>query len=150
MHQSTKTYGHEVGLSACFRQHKATSHCNRLHGYALAVSLKFQAVSLDERNWVMDFGGLKPVKALLEDLFDHKLLVAFDDPHLGYLRGLEALGLADLVVMKAVGCEAFAEHIYFEVRQWMMRSSYYPRVVLVSVEVREHGANSAIYVGSES
>lgn len=150
MYQSTKTYGHEIGLSACFRQWRAQSHCNRLHGYALAVILKFEATALDKRNWVMDFGGLKPVKALLERTFDHKLLVAEDDPHLCDLQALAAMGLADIVVMKAVGCEAFAERVYFEVRQWLRTEGHYPRVDLVSAEVREHGANSAIYVGSQS
>ena len=34
--RSTKTYGHEEGLSCCFRQWRAThSHCRLLHGYAL-------------------------------------------------------------------------------------------------------------------
>ncbi|SVB70610.1 uncharacterized protein METZ01_LOCUS223464, partial [marine metagenome] len=29
MYQSTKTYGNEVGLSCCFRQWRADSHCNK-------------------------------------------------------------------------------------------------------------------------
>ena len=35
MYQSTKTYGNDVGLSCTFRQWKADSHCNKLHGYSL-------------------------------------------------------------------------------------------------------------------
>ena len=41
---STKTYGHEVGLSCAFRQHKADSHCAKLHGYALSVKVEFEAM----------------------------------------------------------------------------------------------------------
>jgi len=80
MYLSTKTFGHELGLSAAFRQWKADSHCRFLHGYALAVKFTFAAEELDVRNWVVDFGGLKGLKQILEDTFDHKTLVASDDP----------------------------------------------------------------------
>ena len=30
-----------------------------VHGYSLGFKLVFECDSLDERNWVMDFGGLK-------------------------------------------------------------------------------------------
>lgn len=142
---STKTYGHEVGLSCCFRQHKATSHCNLLHGYAISVRLEFQASNLDDRNWVVDFGGLSQVKDFLKQQFDHTLLVASDDPMIDELCGLQGLGLADVRVLPAVGCEAFAAYIFDHVEQWLSAGFDRYRVALHSVEVREHGANSAIY-----
>lgn len=140
---STKTFGHELGLSCCFRQHGAThSHCSLLHGYAIAVSLEFQATNLDEKNWVADFGGLKQVKQFLQETFDHKLLVAQDDPHLDQLTMLSGLDLAHVVVLPAVGCEAFAAYVGEKV-QAMMVTQYGFRVRLTKCEVREHGANSA-------
>ena len=144
---STKTYGHEVGLSAAFRQWRADSHCRYLHGYALAVKLVFEAPELDVRNWVVDFGSLKSLKGWLEDQFDHKTLVAEDDPALSTFRVMEAQGLCQLRVVPAVGCEKFAEMIFGAVEVWLADNGYAPRVRLVSVEVREHGANSAIYKG---
>ena len=57
--KSTKTYKTSKGLSCCFRQFKANSHCQYLHGYSLEISVEFEAKNLDERNWVVDFGGLK-------------------------------------------------------------------------------------------
>ena len=39
--------------------------------------------------WVMDFGGLKPIKAWLEDLFDHTLLINEDDPALQFFQEME-------------------------------------------------------------
>ena len=39
---STKTYGPEAGFSVCYRQWKADTHCNKLHGYALGFHLEFQ------------------------------------------------------------------------------------------------------------
>lgn len=147
MYASTKTYGHEVGLSACFRQWRAESHCRFLHGYALAVKFVFETTELDVRNWVVDFGSLKSLKGWLEDTFDHTLLVALDDPMKDELCQLAGLGLARAVVVPATGCEAFAELIYGATEVWLKDNGYSPRVRLDSVEVSEHGANSAIYKG---
>ena len=145
VHQSTKTYGHELGLSAAFRQWRAESHCRFIHGYALAVKVVFEATEIDVRNWVVDFGSLKSFKGLLEDTFDHKLLVAADDPMLVELQALEKLGLAQIRILPAVGCEKFAEYIFDVLGVWLIDNGYSPRVWLRSVEVKEHGANSAIY-----
>jgi len=142
---STKTYGHDLGLSAAFRQWRAASHCSRIHGYALRVRLEFEAEELDGNNWVMDFGGLKQIKAWLESQFDHKLLVAADDPALRDLINLQTLGLADIVIIPATGCEAFANMVFKYVDAWLDEHGHTPRVRLSSVEVCEHGANSAIY-----
>lgn len=149
MHQSTKSYGHDVGLSACFRQWRAASHCRFLHGYALAVSFKFEAQELDANGWVVDFGSLKTLKAVLQNHFDHKLVVAQDDPKLADFLEMESLGIAQVVVLHdGVGCEAFAKFIHGLTLLWLEANKYSPRVRLVSVEVREHGANSAIYLGA--
>lgn len=145
MFKSTKTYGHDIGLSCCFRQWRAKSHCAQFHGYAIAVRLEFEADELDDRNWVVDFGGLKAVKEMLQNNFDHKLLVAEDDPLKDEICTLAGYGLADVVVLPAVGCEMFAKFIFDWVDNWLTWQK--PRVRLASVEVREHGANSAIYTG---
>lgn len=141
-YRSTKTYGPELGLSACFRQWRADSHCRLLHGYALAFRFEFEADELDHRNWVVDFGGLKQLKTNLVNYFDHKLIVAADDPSLPMFVQLDKNALAELVVIPKVGCEAFAQ------LGWKLaRDCVPPRVRVVSCEVREHGANSAIYMG---
>jgi len=147
MYKSTKKYGHDVGLSAVFRQHRAThSHCSKLHGYALAVKLVFGCAELDDKNWVMDFGGLKYIKKFLTNTFDHKMIVAEDDPMLPAFRMFHDQGIADLVTMPNVGCEAFAKYIFDFVEAFIRHSVQTERVWIESVEVMEHGANSAIYV----
>lgn len=145
--KSTKTYGHEIGLSAAFRQWRAESHCRFLHGYALAVRFEFEADELDARNWVVDFGSLKSLKGWLEQTFDHKTVVAYDDPAMDWFVEAERLGLIELIILPATGCEKFAEIIYGATEVWLRDNGYAPRVRLASVEVREHGANSAIYTG---
>lgn len=147
MHVSTKTFGHAIGLSACFRQWRADSHCNLLHGYALAVHLEFQASALDTRNWVCDFGSLKSFKSWLEDTFDHKLLVAEDDPELLTFRALETRKLAQLRVVPATGCEAFAQQIFEYGERWLVDNGCAPRVQMRLVRVSEHEGNSATYYG---
>ena len=147
MMQSTKRYGHEQGLSCCFRQHNAKSHCHFLHGYAIAVKLVFQASVLDDNGWVVDFGALKPIKQFLTDTFDHKLLVAQDDPHLDHMCELAAYGIADVLVVERIGCEAFAIMVFTFANQWLVETKRAPYVKLVSCEISEHAGNSAIYIG---
>lgn len=146
MFKSTKTFGHDLGLSAAFRQWRADSHCKLIHGYALAITLTFEADELDVRNWVVDFGSLKSFKQQLVDTFDHKLLVAEDDPMIEEIMRLkDVFGIADVVEVPATGCEAFAKLIYECAAIWLKDAGYTPRVRMHSVEVKEHGANSAIY-----
>jgi 6-pyruvoyltetrahydropterin/6-carboxytetrahydropterin synthase len=145
VYRSTKTYGHGEGLSCCFRQWRATdSHCRLIHGYALAFRFVFATNRLDERNWCFDFGGLKPVKEWLKHMFDHTMLVAMDDPERARFEDLHRLGLVDLRLLPAVGCEATARHVFDHVEEFA-RTQTGGRVWLESVEVSEHAGNSASY-----
>ena len=146
-YQSTKTYGHNIGLSACFRQpHANHSHCRFLHGYSLAFRFTFQAAELDERNWVVDFGGLKPLKKWLEDTFDHKVVLDENDPMMYHFETLQTVGVAELTVLNGVGVEMFAKHAY-NFADKLVREMTDNRCWVISVECMEHGANSAIYYG---
>jgi 6-pyruvoyltetrahydropterin/6-carboxytetrahydropterin synthase len=157
---STKTYGNDRGLSCCFRQWRSThSHCSLLHGYSIGVRIVFECDSLDDRNWVMDFGGLKEFKKWLEHMFDHTLLIAEDDPHLEKFQSLSNIGmlnapnytaLFDLRIVPGVGCERFAELAHNKLSEILDKDRtsgklLNPTVRVKSVEVFEHGANSAIY-----
>jgi 6-pyruvoyltetrahydropterin/6-carboxytetrahydropterin synthase len=53
-----------------------------LHGYSLAFKFTFGCSDLDNKNWAVDFGGLKPLKQWLEDTFDHKTVIDSEDPHM--------------------------------------------------------------------
>lgn len=138
---STKTFGHELGLSCCFRQWRAESHCNQLHGYALSFRFEFGCSELDDKNWVQDFGGFDKLKKELLETFDHKTVIATDDPELALLMDLNHAGVADVVTMEQVGCEAFAKYAY-DMAVELLEDE---RVFVVCCEVREHGANSASY-----
>ena len=143
---STKTYGHNIGLSACFRQPNAHSHCKFLHGYSLQFKFVFSCDSLDERNWVVDFGGLKPLKAWLENTFDHKVVLDKEDPHMDAFVELQSKGLAELTLLNGVGVEKFAEHA-FNFANNLVKEMTNNRCYVVSCECAEHGAQPAIYEG---
>jgi 6-pyruvoyltetrahydropterin/6-carboxytetrahydropterin synthase len=146
----TKTYGHDLGLSSCFRQPFADSHCSEPHGYPLGFKFTFGAGVLDRNNWVIDFGGLKPVKQWLCDNFDHRMILSVTDPALDDFRLLyQKLGFRPINVLPFVGCEGFAQYTFSHVSKWL--SETFPldcqrrHLKLDEVEVREHGGNSAIY-----
>lgn len=143
--RSIKRYGHNEELSCAFRQWRAEhSHCRLVHGYALGFSFVFVCEELDERNWCFDFGGLKPVRTWLHEMFDHTLLVAADDPALDAFKRLEEQGLVALRVLPAVGCEAVAREVFVHVSRFVDETSN-GRVWLEHVEVSEHSGNSASY-----
>jgi 6-pyruvoyltetrahydropterin/6-carboxytetrahydropterin synthase len=142
---STKHYGHNIGLSAVFRQPNADhSHCHLLHGYSLAFTFTFGCTELDNKNWAVDFGGLKPLKAWLEDHFDHKVAVDASDPEMETMLMLQNLGLAEIRVFDGVGAEKFAEHAW-RFADTLIREATDNRCFCVRAECAEHGANSAIY-----
>ena len=142
---STKTYGHNIGLSAVFRQPNADhSHCHLLHGYSLAFRFTFGCSGLDNKNWAVDFGGLKPLKAWLEDNFDHKLCLDKGDPHLEEFKHLDNLNLAEIRLFAGVGAEKFAFHAW-KFADDLIKDATDGRCWCESVECMEHGANSAIF-----
>lgn len=141
MFYSTKII--ELG-SCAFRQPNADSHCRFLHGYRLTAKFWFASETLDQNNWVVDFGGLKELKKLLQKQFDHTTCISRTDPKLEQFKKLRDEGVCDLRIMDGVGIEKFAEwcHVAADnfvgvITQMRCRCS--------KVEVFEHENNSAIY-----
>jgi 6-pyruvoyltetrahydropterin/6-carboxytetrahydropterin synthase len=141
MFKSTKVI--ELG-SCAFRQPTATSHCKFLHGYRLTAKFWFEADSLDQNNWVVDFGGLKDLKMLLQDQFDHTTCVSVKDPKLPLFKQLFDEGVCDLRIMDGVGIEKFAEWCWTVADKHVVKITD-GRCKCVKVEVFEHENNSAIY-----
>lgn len=145
---STKTY-RQIGPVA-YRQWRADSHCNLIHGYALSFHFEFETDDLDARNWVMDFGGLKPLKDKLEEWFDHTLLVAVDDPQRDKLIELGRLGLAKITEVERTGCEGLADFLYRYINGVFLPDYgkvEADRIWCCKVEVRETDSNMAMRVG---
>ena len=141
--QSTKVI--ELG-SCAFRQWRATdSHCRHIHGYQLKAKIWFGCNTLDDRNWVVDFGGLKDLKAILQGYFDHTLTVAADDPALELFKELATGDVINLRVFEGgVGIEKTAEFVFILTQEYIKAASS-GRCWVNAVEVFEHADNSAVY-----
>lgn len=136
-----------ISLGSCaFRQWRAThSHCSKIHGYELRAKFYFAGPFLDGRNWIIDFGELDAIKDKLNEIFDHTLCVAADDPHLEDFKILNEKGVVDLRIFeRGVGAERVAE-VCFEVATEYLTSKYGQLRWVDKVEVFEHDRNSAIY-----
>ena len=112
VYKFTSTKEYVDAFPVAYRQWKADSHCNLIHGYSFNMKFYFGTDNLDVRNWCADYGGLKELKKILEDQFDHTLLVAEDDPELETYRLLEAKKMAKLTVLPRLGCEGLADMLY--------------------------------------
>ena len=159
---STKLYGPEEGLSIAYRQWRADRKsgkpagakytkdeipgCSAIHGYAMSFYFEFECKTLDARNWVVDFGAMRPLKDFLKETFDHTMLVALDDPHLEVYRNLYELGLCKLIEVDRTGCEGLAHFLYEYVNEIFLPDSYSDNsrdIHCRKVLVRETPSNSA-------
>ena len=146
---STKEY-HD-SFPCAYRQWRADSHCNLIHGYSFNMKFYFGTNDLDARNWAADYGGLKELKSVLESQFDHTLLVAEDDPELAFYKEMEQRKLATLTILPKLGCEGLADQLYKYVNgvyipdMWGQAES--KRLWCYRVEVRETQANMACREG---
>lgn len=145
---STKTYNQIAPLA--YRQWKSDSSCGIIHGYSLSFHFEFECDTLDVRNWCMDFGGLRPLKDFLQEHFDHRLLVAIDDPHIDWYREAQARGIAILTEVEKTGCEGLADYLYEYINTIFLPNygaAEAERIWCCKVEVRETDANMAMRVG---
>lgn len=140
--KSTKSF---YGFPCTHRQWKASSHCRFVHGYSRSFHFEFESHELTKEMWVMDFGGLKDVKAWLDHMFDHTFLVSEDDPFKDRFAELDKEGVIQMRVLPNAGMEGTAEFVYKKVNE-MIRDKTQKRVWITKVEVRENEKNSAIYI----
>jgi len=148
MYVSTKIFDN---YSVALRQHKAAhSHCQLLHGYALRFKVWFSSETLDDMNWVVDFGGFKDapigngLKSWMEDNFDHTLLIEKDDPYLDFFESAAMEGICKLKVMDRMGCESLAKMVHDKFNEVLSKTDA-GRCRVIRVECFENEKNSAIY-----
>jgi 6-pyruvoyltetrahydropterin/6-carboxytetrahydropterin synthase len=153
-YQSTKTFDN---YSVALRQWKAQhSHCQLLHGYAFIFKVWFEPVDtnngnggLDDMNWVVDFGGFKDtpigngLKAWMDYMFDHTLLIEKDDPYLDLFQSMNP-EICHLRVIDKMGAENLAKLVYNKFNEVLSKTDG-ARCKVVMVECFENNKNSAIY-----
>ena len=101
----------------------------------------------------MDFGDLKWVKKWLEDQWDHRMLIASDDPLLPEWERLHAVDGINLNVMDVgkgygPGIEASCKFVFDNINP-KIKELTNNRVWIDNVEIYEHEFNSAIYFNPE-
>lgn len=141
MFVSTKSY---FNYSCAHRQWRHPGHCAQIHGYDRSFHFYFAAKYLTETGFVMDFGQLKWLKTLLDEKFDHTLLINEDDPMLLTFELLQAGGAAKLVTLPNIGMEGTSRWLWSQVNDYIHKKES-GRVCCFKVETREHEKNSAFY-----
>lgn len=150
--KSTKSFG---PISTCHRNWMAASNENRdsrkcswIHGYSRRVKITFEG-DLDEFTWVQDFGDLKELKNMIEDAWDHKVLIASNDPMLDTILEMDRLNLIKVTVMDVTkgygpGIETSCKWVA-DIANNLVGTKSNGRVKVSKVEIWEHENNSAIW-----
>ncbi|MDT8911797.1 6-carboxytetrahydropterin synthase [Amycolatopsis sp. PS_44_ISF1] len=135
-------------LPCCHRSWAHEGKCAFLHGYERVFELEFSCSELEpDTGFVVDFGGLKEVRAALRDQFDHTTVIAEADPELPLFRELAAKGLLDLRVMPSPGMEGAAAWVY-DVASEIVRRTTGGRAWVSRVEARECRKNAVTLDGT--
>jgi 6-pyruvoyltetrahydropterin/6-carboxytetrahydropterin synthase len=131
-------------ISVAFRNWKADhSHCSLIHGYGIIPTVVFMSPTVDDRGWVMDYGGFKELRNRFEAAFDHKMVVAKDDPQRELFQQMHDAKVAEIVLIDRVSTENFASVMKGMTLEWMVEQNIRPEVSLQKVIVEEHHLNSA-------
>lgn len=143
---STKKIG---PISTGHRQWRDDGHCAYAHGYGRYVKLTFGCHTLDDRMWCVDFGELRWAKKFIEDQWDHRMLIASDDPLLDKWKEMDSLGGIHLNVMDVTkgwgpGIEASCKFLFDNLNPTVIKMTQ-GRCWIESIEIFEHEMNSAIY-----
>lgn len=139
---ATKSY---YNYPCAHRQWKHDGHCKFVHGYSRSFHFTFGSLTLTKEGFVVDYGDLKWLKHILDDLFDHTLLLNTDDPLLEDFKVLEKKGACLLRCLPyGVGMEGTAKYLC-ELADTRLRQQTEGRAWVISVEARENDKNSSTY-----
>ena len=137
----TKTYS---DLPCSHRAWRHSGHCRFVHGYSRSFTFHFAAREADDCGFVVDFSSLKPLKAILEHLFDHTTLINADDPELPTFRDLHDREIVDLRVVPHCGMEGSAV-LAWEIADALVRAQTGNRAWCFAVEARENVKNAVMH-----
>lgn len=145
--QSTKRIG---PISTGHRQWKAENHCRFIHGYGRYIEFLFEGEQ-DDKSWIVDFGGLKGIKKQIEEAWDHKTLIASNDPKLDLILQMEKEGLLAVTIMDidkghTPGIEGSCKWA-MDTFNPMIQEMTDGRCYIKQIRIWEHENNSALIVG---
>lgn len=121
--------------------------CASLHGYDRSFHFTF-AGDVDEMGWIFPFGELKLVKDWLEYYFDHTSVLPANDPRISSIPAemIEQGGIIGTlrVLPHGVSMEMSSVFVWEHVNAFINNLTS-GRVVVESIEIKEHERNSGIF-----
>lgn len=143
---SSITFDHNENFSCVFRNWKSTvEHQRFLHGYSLSIKIIFESKGLDDSNQNLNPDFINKIKAYLTDTFYYTTIISEDDPTLPYFNLLNRFGVIKLRTLPDVSLEKFSQQIYTAIAALMVEKNL-DRLILKTVEVREHQGASSLYI----
>ncbi len=76
---STKSFWN---FPCAHRQYRHDGNCHLVHGYSRSFHFVFGCKTFTKEGFVVDYGDLKDVKAHLDHMYDHTLVLDEEDPHM--------------------------------------------------------------------
>ena len=87
---STKSY---YNFPCAHRQYRHEGNCHLIHGYSRSFHFVFGIKSFTKEGFAVDYGDLKELKAHLDHMYDHTLVLDEEDPHMDTFKKLEQAGV---------------------------------------------------------
>jgi len=126
------------------RQHKHDGFCRSIHGHNWSFIIELGCYDLDEQGFVLDFGKMKFIKNILDENFDHTLVISQNDTNFDTFQDLAKKNLAKLTIIPN---DASAEGIALYVGGLIdnvIKQETNDRAYVKSIELFEDSKDSAI------
>lgn len=136
--------------------------CSYIHGYTKSFSIVFGCESLDEFQWVYDYGTtstgkertMTSIKKFIQETLDHGVTTDDQDPMLAKLFEMHELELIKLVVIpvkdgQSGSVEGLCRFMYNTFDPQLRRETN-NRVWIESITISEHHKNSSTYTREEA
>ncbi|NBX02235.1 6-carboxytetrahydropterin synthase [bacterium] len=125
------------------RQFRHEGRCAFIHGHNWSIEIEFACKQLDQRGFVVDFGGLGFLKTWIDENLDHACLFAQADPQReALLKNHPQLFKA--LVIESVSTEGIAQFL-FQTFDPMVRKEFGDRAWVQQIILHEDSKNSARY-----
>lgn len=140
--ESTKSFWN---YPCAHRQYRHDGNCALVHGYSRSFHFRFGAKELTKEGFVVDYGDLDELKAHLDDMYDHTLVLDDGDPFITHFKTLEMQGVLKIRTQPlGPGMEGTSHYLCMWADTWL-RQKTKGRAWIVSVEARENDKNSSMY-----
>jgi 6-pyruvoyltetrahydropterin/6-carboxytetrahydropterin synthase len=144
---STKTFDN---YPCAHRQYRHDGNCSLIHGYSRSFHFIFGVQAFTKEGFAVDYGDLDWLKAHLEYMYDHTLVLDENDPYMETFKELERSGVCRVRTQPlGPGMEGTAQYLC----EWTdkeLREKTKGRAWVISVEARENNKNSSIYTNPEA